>query len=233
MKIHFTGDGRQSFDRIRRLWGALLKNCHVVSKSKQYGYSNGKDGEKGPEWYDESFENDARWTSHYSKSPYYSLWTVISDRIRNPSVKTILDVGCGSGQLASLLSDKGVTNYCGIDFSPKRIAQARKVCPAFRFEVVDAFKTKLLDDYPYDTVVSTEFLEHVEKDTVIIERIRKGAHFIGTVPSFAFTSHVRHFGSCGEVSERYSKYFNDFRVDSFSANDKGKTFFILEGIKSG
>jgi hypothetical protein len=35
MKIHFTGDGRQSFDRTRYLWGALIKNYHLVSKSRR------------------------------------------------------------------------------------------------------------------------------------------------------------------------------------------------------
>jgi len=36
MKIHFTGDGRQSFDRTRYLWGALIKNYHRVSKSRRW-----------------------------------------------------------------------------------------------------------------------------------------------------------------------------------------------------
>jgi hypothetical protein len=36
MKIHFTGDGRQSFDRTRYLWGALIKNYHSVSKSRRW-----------------------------------------------------------------------------------------------------------------------------------------------------------------------------------------------------
>ncbi len=36
MKIHFTGDGRQSFDRTRYLWGALIKNFHSVSKSRRW-----------------------------------------------------------------------------------------------------------------------------------------------------------------------------------------------------
>jgi hypothetical protein len=36
MKIHFTGDGRQSFDRTRFLWGALIKNYHRVTKSRRW-----------------------------------------------------------------------------------------------------------------------------------------------------------------------------------------------------
>ncbi len=36
MRIHFTGDGRQSFDRTRYLWGALIRNWHTVSKSRRW-----------------------------------------------------------------------------------------------------------------------------------------------------------------------------------------------------
>ncbi len=36
MRIHVTGEGRQSFDRARYLWGALIKNCHIVSKSRRW-----------------------------------------------------------------------------------------------------------------------------------------------------------------------------------------------------
>ena len=187
--------------------------------------------EKKAQWYDASFENNEHWTFHYSQSRYYFLWTVIADRITNCNAKAILDIGCGSGQFASLLRDKGVVNYCGIDFSPKRIALARKICPNLRFEIADVFKTDLFKTFEYDTIVSTEFLEHIKRDLMIIERIRSGVHFIGTVPNFPYTSHVRHFNNSDEVFRRYSKYFNAFCVDSFAANDKGSMYFILEGTK--
>jgi hypothetical protein len=35
-----------------------------------------------------------------------------------------------------------------------------------------------------------------------------------------------------EVAARYGPHFMDFRVDSFFSNDKGKTFFLVEGIKT-
>jgi len=143
-----------------------------------------------------------------------------------------LDVGCGSGQLASLLKDKGIERYCGIDFSAKRIVQAKQACPEFDFVQADAFGTDLFETYGYDALVTTEFLEHVEGDLDIIFKIRSGARFLGTVPNFPFESHVRHFRDANEVAARYGPYFKDFRVDSFLSNDKGKTFFVLEGIKT-
>jgi hypothetical protein len=36
MRLHFTGDGRQSYHRIRYLWGALIRNGHSVHRSRSH-----------------------------------------------------------------------------------------------------------------------------------------------------------------------------------------------------
>lgn len=102
-------------------------------------------GQKDAAWYDASFEDRAHWKRHYSESACYFLWTVISDRICRQEPPRVLEIGCGSGQLAELLHDRGVSGYCGLDFSPKRIAHARKRCPACRFEIADVFESDLLE----------------------------------------------------------------------------------------
>lgn len=122
-----------------------------------------QDGQKGPEWYDESLENSAHRWCHYSASNYYFLWSVIADRVVRANVESLLDIGCGSGQLACLLRDKGITRYYGFDFSPKRIELAKQVCSEFEFSVQDAFKTDTFTRIDYDAVICTEFLEHSNK----------------------------------------------------------------------
>ena len=192
-------------------------------------FSEEKEGEKDSEWYDASFEKADHWKWHYSLSHYYFLWTVISDRIIREGIDSILEIGCGSGQLACLIREKGIKKYHGFDFSSKRIAQAKKVCPEFDFSVQDAFKTDIFTTYDYNAVICTEFLEHVERDIAVLNRIRSGTNFYGAVPNFPFTSHVRHFKSEGEVVARYEECFQNLRVDAFLANDRGKTFYLLEG----
>lgn len=189
-----------------------------------------EEGEKDAEWYDASFEEHGHWKKHYSASRYYFLWTAISDRIRRARTDSILEIGCGPGQLASLLRDNGVKNYHGFDFSPKRIKQARDVCPEFEFSVQDAFKTDLFTTYDYSCVVCTEFLEHVEGDMDVLRRIRPGARFYGTVPNFPYTSHVRFFKNENEVIARYGQCFQDLLVNPFLANDRGATYFLIEGV---
>jgi len=186
-------------------------------------------GEKDAEWYDASFEVSGDWACHYTASEYYFLWSVITDRIQSTGVKSILEIGCGPGQLAHLLWNKTHCNYIGFDFSQKRVEYAQKAHPGLSFLQQDAFQTDLFTALDYDAVVCTEFLEHVEGDMVVLDKIRKGSHFYGTVPNFPFVSHVRHFADEDEVRSRYARCFRDLRVDRFLADAKGKAFFLLDG----
>lgn len=154
---------------------------------------------------------------------------MIADRLTRHGATSVLDIGCGPGQLACLLRDRGLGRYCGFDFSPKRIEQARKVCPEYDFHVADAFRTELFQTCEYDTVLCTEFLEHVEGDLEVLRRIRPGAVVHGTVTNFPYMAHVRHFESAGQVRERYEPILADLSVDALAADGQGRTFFLIEG----
>ena len=201
----------------------------LVSSIKTKSSYREKRGEKGAEWYDASFEGNDRWKAHYTESDYYFIWTVIIDRILRSGTSSILEIGCGSGQLASFIRDSGIKNYHGFDFSGKRLEQAKLICPEFTFTKEDAFKTDLFEKLQYDTVVCTEFLEHIEGDIDILKRIKSETKFYGTVPNFPYISHVRHFNGKSEVVARYTQYFDEFHVDTILANKHGKTFYLLEG----
>jgi SAM-dependent methyltransferase len=189
--------------------------------------------EKGADFYNRIFHKTEAYRVHYTRSYYYFVWAVIVDRIRRIKTRAILEVGCGAGQLAHAIYDaNGIERYCGIDFSEARVEQARRNCPTYRFEVADVFQTDLFETYEYDLVIATEFLEHVERDLQVISAIRSGSYFIGTVPNFPAAAHVRYFKDSEEVGNRYSKFFTDFKVDAILANDKGRTFFLMQGIKT-
>jgi SAM-dependent methyltransferase len=187
--------------------------------------------ERSPAWYDRSFSRTIEPHRHYTESEHYFLWSVIAQLMIRDGVRSILDLGCGSGQLALLLRDRGFPSYCGIDFSQKRIEWARKNCPGFAFVLGDIFQSDLLATFPYDAVVCAEFLDHVQSDLEVIGRIRTGARLYAIIPSFSYASHVRYFKDSGEVTERYASHFKDFRVSPLIADRKGKTYFLMEGIK--
>lgn len=53
-------------------------------------------------------------------------------------VGPVLDIGCGPGQVARHLHDRGV-RVCGLDLSPAMIEQARRLHPGLDFRVGDMF----------------------------------------------------------------------------------------------
>jgi SAM-dependent methyltransferase len=185
--------------------------------------------ERSSNYYDKAFLND-RWYEHYSNSEYYSLWTIIEDRISRYLPRLIIDIGCGPGQFAAFLSDKKYNNYVGLDFSKTAIEQAKKINPQFEFLIADVFETDLLLIRDYDLVVCTEVLEHVENDFKILQGIKKGTRFLGTVPNFPFPSHVRYFNDATEVYARYNKFFNKLDVKTHIADSKGTLFFLMDGV---
>jgi SAM-dependent methyltransferase len=186
--------------------------------------------ERSARYYDLTFRLFGHFRRHYTESPYY-MWTVIADRLLRAGVRRVLDVGCGSGQLACLLRDKGLPEYVGIDFSPRRIAHAQASCPAFTFVEADVFKTSILTTDRYDAAVALEVLEHIEQDVPLIERLRSGVLFLGSVPNFPSAAHVRHFQSGDQVLERYGTLLEKAQVDEFVGDQHGKRYYLIEGIK--
>ena len=190
-------------------------------------------GEKGPDYYDRTFLEDANWSGHYTASIDYYIWTVIVDRVRRARPRSVLEIGCGSGQLAHAVYDSGVVErYCAFDFAPARLTQARRNVPSYRFEVANAFETDLFDTVDYDLVITTEFLEHVEQDLAVLRRIREGTRVIAIVPNFPYVSHVRHFKSVEEVAERYGDFFKGFTVDAIPMKVPGSVAFLFEGLRT-
>jgi 2-polyprenyl-3-methyl-5-hydroxy-6-metoxy-1,4-benzoquinol methylase len=188
--------------------------------------------ERGADFYDETFRKNNHWKKHYTESHYYPLWLVTADRMLRSGSTSVLDIGCGPGQVAMLLRDKGITRYLGIDFSHERIQQAKKVCPELEFVEADIFQSDLLRTHQYDTVICLEFLEHVERDLDVIEQIQPGSRFFGSVPNFPSAGHVRHFVDEDAASQRYRPYFDAFRIDAIRGDANGKIQrFLMEGIR--
>jgi 2-polyprenyl-3-methyl-5-hydroxy-6-metoxy-1,4-benzoquinol methylase len=200
----------------RRLSGEAKRNQHGVEQSA--------------EWYDDAYSNPkTTYHEHYTQSIYYFIWTVIVDR--TPETASVLEIGCGPGQLAAFLNDRGVAQYKGFDFSSQAIAMAKELVPSLEFHIADALTTDLLDDNDYDLVICTEVLEHIEADIEVLNRIRPGTRCIITVPNFPYPSHVRHFNNKIEVSDRYGKHFTSFRVNKFLKDPDKLCYFLLDGIK--
>ncbi|RZK89321.1 MAG: class I SAM-dependent methyltransferase, partial [Pedobacter sp.] len=78
----------------------------------------------------------------------------------------ILDVGCGTGQLAAQMSEIGAEVF-GIDASVEMIATAKTNYPNIGFEVVDA--TKLPFKNLFDAIFSNATFHWIEDQPALIE----------------------------------------------------------------
>ena len=88
--------------------------------------------------------------------------------------KKILDVGCGNGWLALALIKEEFDVY-GIDASPSGIEIANKQAPG-RFFVQDINDEQIpipLRGIPFDTIISTEVIEHLYSPLKYLEFCRR------------------------------------------------------------
>jgi len=110
------------------------------------------------------YDDFAWFYDRYWNEEFHSLAFPILERIwlhRLPAKARILDVCCGTGYLAGLLSERG-HRLTGIDASAEMIACARIHVPAAEFQVADATRFSLAPDF--DAAVSTfDSLNHILK----------------------------------------------------------------------
>ncbi len=103
-----------------------------------------------------------------------------------PDAVEVLDVGCGLGEMIASLSDElpGV-RFTGIDFSPGAVAACRQRFPEHRWSTLDVVEDDL--GGPYDAVVCSELLEHLDEPARAVGRIaaslRPGGTVVVTVPN--------------------------------------------------
>lgn len=210
----------------------LWASCAAI-----YGWIHTAKPEKGMQrdasWYDTAFKASKLYKLRYCDTPYYAIWCVIADRLRMLGARSVLDIGCGPGQFARLVLDRGISNYCGIDFSQAQIQFARSQCPDLRFEVQDAFEFDFSSVEKDTIIVCTEVLEHLNEDIALVERFPDGMHVILSVPNFPSAGHVRHFESAGHVSDRYTHLFEDLDVVEFPVpgSERG-VIFLATGVRS-
>lgn len=184
-----------------------------------------------PGWYDEHYRLTlGAYDSHYSESVYFRVWEQVADRIDTD--EGVLEIGCGSGQLAQLLMDRGLKRYRGFDFSEFAVDLARQRLPDVEFHVADARTTSLLDEAAYEVALCTEVLEHLDDDIGLLERIRPGARVLATVPNFDSTSHLRFFTDEAAVVERYGQSLDRLIVTRVALR-RESAIFLLDGVALG
>jgi SAM-dependent methyltransferase len=141
-----------------------------------------------------------------SRDPYaHAKYQIILGSLDHTRPLRLLNAGCGSGDLSFLLAALGHT-VVGIDPGPEYIQLARgRSAEGGRC----TFEVASIEDYasaePFDCVIATDVLEHIEDDRTAFRRlaglVRPSGRIVITVPAgqwlFGYhDEHVRYFGVC-------------------------------------
>lgn len=97
-----------------------------------------------------------------SYGPWHSMVSELIDRQDLVSGKSVLEIGCGSGEYAVTLVERGARSVVAEDFSPVAIRQAaaRNRSDRLTFAVGD-IQQIAHSDASFDVIVSCETIEHV------------------------------------------------------------------------
>jgi SAM-dependent methyltransferase len=133
------------------------------------------------------YDDFAWFYSRYWNEEFHSAAFPILERIWLPRVRRkgrILDVCCGTGHLAGLLTARGF-RVTGIDASAEMIALARGHLPAAEFHVADASRFKVLGKF--DGAVSTfDSLNHILTCDALLGAFQHTAAALKPGAPFAF-----------------------------------------------
>jgi SAM-dependent methyltransferase len=173
-------------------------------------------------YYDKAYVDNPKYNCPYYESRYFELWKECIKLIDFD--KSILEVGCGTGQFKDMLMKYGFSNkYKGFDFSKEAI----NICNDKRCVVGDARNDSMYKYNKQEQIVCFEVLEHLKDDVEVIRKWKKGVDVIITLPCFNDAAHVRYFLSIAEICNRYELAFDCIRVDSIKFFDR---WYIIKGI---
>ena len=103
-----------------------------------------------------------------------------------PVGSSVLDLGCGNGELLARLRDMKEVNGQGIEREPEAVLECvRAGVPVFQSDIISGLSS--FADHSFDYVVLEETLQTLMRPTVVLEEmLRVGRRGIVTFPNFGF-----------------------------------------------
>ncbi len=131
--------------------------------------------------------------------------------------KTVLDIGCGSGELAKLLHEQGKQVW-GADISLKALEDAKPyLAGSYCFDIQDKTWPTELMTQKFDVVVASEVIEHIFTPSKFLAQVKKilapGGSIVITTPNILFwKNRLRILGGSFRYTEKGIMDFGHIRL---------------------
>jgi predicted TPR repeat methyltransferase len=183
-------------------------------------------------FYDDVYAGDGAYLEPWRKTPYAETWKGIAQLLETNGSRSILDLGCGPGQFAECVAELlPNATYHGVDFSSVAVERGKVRVPSYQFSRVVLPAESYVQFAPFDTVVCTEVLEHVDADIDVLKPIPSDTYVVFSVPNFDSFGHVRVFSSEEAVRSRYGDLFRNLDVRPFKLN-AASILWLGHGIRA-
>jgi SAM-dependent methyltransferase len=138
--------------------------------------------ERGADYYDRIYAEG------YSSAAYQPVYDAVLDFVARMPVPRVLEVGCGTAELAAQIVAQGIP-YRGFDISSVAVERGRRRGVSELF-VASAYDPASYLPRDYNLILALEVLEHLE-DRRAAAQFPAGTHVLFSVPDFVETSHLR------------------------------------------
>jgi SAM-dependent methyltransferase len=163
-------------------------------------YAQPKGLEMNSPGYDELWRTKWGDMQHYGPVHRHTLESLVRT-VADLKVKSVLDVGCGSGENLAALAGGGNYELAGVDISKEALALAGSRVPSAKLQQLDVQREILPEKF--DLVISIQVVEHIPDDTAAFSNIAKMANrfvLISTMqgrmrPSEPNIGHVRNYSA--------------------------------------
>lgn len=145
-------------------------------------------------------------------------WPKLSPLIPREAGITILDFGCGKGEILSEISKLNPNaKLIGVDVSEKALEEARKLFPQAEFRLIKDGEKVPIGDKEVDFIFSSEVIEHIyDTENAISEMnriLKPGGKLLLTTPYHGFLKNIlvtlfnfdKHFDPTGPHVRFFSK----------------------------
>lgn len=134
-----------------------------------------------------------RWVNQRFRRDIYERFLRTMEHVRKNDIRSVLDVGCGSGRYAVALHEHGVRRITGVDIAPEMIELFGRYTEPLAGDgaVFEAVCTDFMEYEPaerFDLVVAMGFFDYIEDPVPVLAKMGVLAthSVIASFPSISF-----------------------------------------------